>query len=83
MTPSTTATSSTERRSNVTPFTTRGPRWLTAGLAATAMVLTQIGLSGIGDKAGGPDYLLQFLSPRTVTENTMRRGFAPEAGESR
>ncbi len=37
-------------------------------------------LSGIGSKAGGPDYLLQFLLPRTVTENQMRRGFAPEAG---
>jgi len=37
-------------------------------------------LSGIGSKAGGPDYLLQFLLPRTVTENQMRRGFAPETG---
>lgn len=36
-------------------------------------------LSGIGSKAGGPDYLLQFLLPRTITENTMRRGFAPQA----
>ncbi|MGE5611273.1 MAG: L-glutamate gamma-semialdehyde dehydrogenase [Bacillota bacterium] len=36
-------------------------------------------LSGIGSKAGGPDYLLQFLWPRTVTENTLRRGFAPAA----
>jgi RHH-type proline utilization regulon transcriptional repressor/proline dehydrogenase/delta 1-pyrroline-5-carboxylate dehydrogenase len=34
-------------------------------------------MSGIGSKAGGPDYLLQFVEPRTVTENTMRRGFAP------
>jgi len=34
-------------------------------------------LSGIGSKAGGPDYLLQFMVPRTVTENTLRRGFAP------
>jgi RHH-type proline utilization regulon transcriptional repressor/proline dehydrogenase/delta 1-pyrroline-5-carboxylate dehydrogenase len=33
--------------------------------------------SGIGSKAGGPDYLLQFVQPRTITENTMRRGFAP------
>jgi RHH-type transcriptional regulator, proline utilization regulon repressor / proline dehydrogenase / delta 1-pyrroline-5-carboxylate dehydrogenase len=36
-------------------------------------------LSGIGSKAGGPDYLLQFLLPRVITENTMRRGFAPGA----
>jgi RHH-type proline utilization regulon transcriptional repressor/proline dehydrogenase/delta 1-pyrroline-5-carboxylate dehydrogenase len=35
------------------------------------------GLSGVGSKAGGPDYLLQFLEPRVVTENTLRSGFAP------
>lgn len=35
-------------------------------------------MSGIGSKAGGPDYLLQFLIPINVTENTMRRGFAPQ-----
>lgn len=35
-------------------------------------------LSGLGAKAGGPDYLRQFLVPRTVTENTLRRGFAPD-----
>lgn len=35
-------------------------------------------LSGIGSKAGGPDYLLQFVIPLTITENTLRRGFAPE-----
>ena len=34
-------------------------------------------MSGLGSKAGGPDYLLQFLVPVNVTENTMRRGFAP------
>ena len=39
-------------------------------------------LSGVGSKAGGPDYLLQFLVPVTVTENTMRRGFAPGAAKS-
>ena len=37
-------------------------------------------LSGVGSKAGGPDYLQQFMVPRTITENTLRRGFAPEAG---
>jgi RHH-type proline utilization regulon transcriptional repressor/proline dehydrogenase/delta 1-pyrroline-5-carboxylate dehydrogenase len=35
-------------------------------------------LSGIGTKAGGTDYLKEFLLTRTVTENTLRRGFAPE-----
>jgi RHH-type proline utilization regulon transcriptional repressor/proline dehydrogenase/delta 1-pyrroline-5-carboxylate dehydrogenase len=34
------------------------------------------GLSGVGSKAGGPDYLLQFVNPRTITENTLRQGFA-------
>jgi RHH-type proline utilization regulon transcriptional repressor/proline dehydrogenase/delta 1-pyrroline-5-carboxylate dehydrogenase len=34
-------------------------------------------LSGVGSKAGGPDYLLQFMDPVCVTENTLRRGFAP------
>ena len=34
-------------------------------------------MSGTGSKAGGPDALLQFVVSRTVTENTMRRGFAP------
>lgn len=37
-------------------------------------------LSGVGSKAGGPDYLLQFLEPRTVTENVQRQGFAPIEG---
>jgi RHH-type proline utilization regulon transcriptional repressor/proline dehydrogenase/delta 1-pyrroline-5-carboxylate dehydrogenase len=35
-------------------------------------------LSGIGSKAGGPDYLLQFLEPRTISENTLRHGFMPQ-----
>ncbi|WP_414568433.1 L-glutamate gamma-semialdehyde dehydrogenase [Nostoc sp. CCY 9925] len=37
-------------------------------------------LSGVGSKAGGPDYLLQFLEPRAVTENIQRQGFAPIDG---
>ncbi len=36
------------------------------------------GMSGVGSKAGGPDYLMQFVDPRASCENTMRRGFAPE-----
>jgi RHH-type proline utilization regulon transcriptional repressor/proline dehydrogenase/delta 1-pyrroline-5-carboxylate dehydrogenase len=35
------------------------------------------GMSGVGSKAGGSDYLLQFVEPRACCENTMRRGFAP------
>ncbi|MBD1925477.1 L-glutamate gamma-semialdehyde dehydrogenase [Trichocoleus sp. FACHB-90] len=37
-------------------------------------------LSGVGSKAGGPDYLLQFLEPRVITENIQRQGFAPIEG---
>lgn len=38
------------------------------------------GLSGTGTKAGGADYLLHFVEPRSSTENTMRHGFAPGLG---
>ena len=38
------------------------------------------GMSGVGSKAGGPDYLLQFVEPRVLTENTIRQGFAPSEG---
>ncbi len=40
------------------------------------------GMSGIGSKAGGPDYLFQFVQPRVVTENTLRQGFAPAARDA-
>jgi RHH-type proline utilization regulon transcriptional repressor/proline dehydrogenase/delta 1-pyrroline-5-carboxylate dehydrogenase len=33
--------------------------------------------SGIGAKAGGEDYLPQFMITRVISENTLRRGFAP------
>ncbi len=39
------------------------------------------GLSGVGSKAGGPDYLIQFVDSRSVSENTLRQGFAPNAAE--
>ena len=35
------------------------------------------GMSGVGSKAGGKDYLHQFVEPRACSENAMRRGFAP------
>ncbi len=35
-------------------------------------------MSGGGTKAGGPGYLENFLFPRVVAENTLRRGFTPE-----
>lgn len=39
------------------------------------------GMSGFGQKAGGPDYLFQFVEPRVVSENTLRQGFAPASEE--
>jgi RHH-type proline utilization regulon transcriptional repressor/proline dehydrogenase/delta 1-pyrroline-5-carboxylate dehydrogenase len=39
-----------------------------------------LAMSGVGEKAGGPDYVRQFMAPRVVSENTVRRGFAPEDG---
>jgi RHH-type proline utilization regulon transcriptional repressor/proline dehydrogenase/delta 1-pyrroline-5-carboxylate dehydrogenase len=39
-------------------------------------------MSGTDVKAGGPDYLLQFMHARVVTENTLRRGFAPDDSAS-
>jgi len=37
-------------------------------------------LSGVGSQTGGPDYLRQFVLPYAVSENTLRRGFAPGSG---
>jgi len=34
-------------------------------------------MSGGGTKAGGPGYLENFLFPRVIVENVMRRGFTP------
>ncbi|WHZ14846.1 MAG: Proline dehydrogenase / Delta-1-pyrroline-5-carboxylate dehydrogenase [Nitrospira sp.] len=34
-------------------------------------------LSGVGAKAGGEEYLKQFMIARVVSEQTLRRGFAP------
>ncbi len=37
-----------------------------------------IKLSGVGSKTGGVDYLKQFMDPISISENTIRRGFATE-----
>ncbi|MFM8550858.1 MAG: aldehyde dehydrogenase family protein, partial [Nitrospiraceae bacterium] len=34
-------------------------------------------LSGVGAQAGGEDYLKQVMVARVISENTLRRGFAP------
>jgi RHH-type transcriptional regulator, proline utilization regulon repressor / proline dehydrogenase / delta 1-pyrroline-5-carboxylate dehydrogenase len=38
-------------------------------------------LSGVGVKAGGRGYLEQFMVARVISENTLRRGFAPAETE--
>ncbi|HVT80434.1 MAG TPA: aldehyde dehydrogenase family protein, partial [Phycisphaerae bacterium] len=38
-------------------------------------------LSGTGPKAGGKRYLLPFTDEQAISENAMRRGFAPAEGE--
>lgn len=35
-------------------------------------------MSGTGHRAGGPGYVDASTVSRVITENTMRRGFAPE-----
>jgi RHH-type proline utilization regulon transcriptional repressor/proline dehydrogenase/delta 1-pyrroline-5-carboxylate dehydrogenase len=37
-------------------------------------------MSGAGTKAGGRGYLENFLFPKVIAENTLRRGFEPEGG---
>ena len=44
----------------------------------TRTVIIGAGMSGIGTKAGGSDYLIHFTDPRACCENTLRSGFAPE-----
>jgi RHH-type proline utilization regulon transcriptional repressor/proline dehydrogenase/delta 1-pyrroline-5-carboxylate dehydrogenase len=39
-------------------------------------------MSGGGTKAGGADYLFNFLYQRVLTENSMRRGFVPSQAAS-
>jgi RHH-type proline utilization regulon transcriptional repressor/proline dehydrogenase/delta 1-pyrroline-5-carboxylate dehydrogenase len=36
-------------------------------------------LSGDGAQLGGPDYLLQYCTPRTISENTLRHGLTAAA----
>jgi RHH-type proline utilization regulon transcriptional repressor/proline dehydrogenase/delta 1-pyrroline-5-carboxylate dehydrogenase len=57
-----------------------GNIYLNRGITGALVMRQPFGgykMSGIGSKAGGPDYLLQYLIPVNVTENTLRRGFAP------
>jgi RHH-type proline utilization regulon transcriptional repressor/proline dehydrogenase/delta 1-pyrroline-5-carboxylate dehydrogenase len=63
-----------------------GNLYLNRGITGALVARQPFGgfkLSGMGSKAGGPDYLRQFLLPINVTENTMRRGFAPTEGGKR
>ena len=65
-----------------------GNLYLNRGITGALVARQPFGgyrMSGSGSKAGGPDYLQQFTLQKTVTENTMRRGFAPTrpAGDGR
>jgi RHH-type proline utilization regulon transcriptional repressor/proline dehydrogenase/delta 1-pyrroline-5-carboxylate dehydrogenase len=51
---------------------------VTTGAVVGRQPFGGFGLSGVGSKAGGPDYLLQFVEPRAISENTLRQGFAPD-----
>src|SRR6202035_2863108 len=56
-----------------------GTLYVTRGITGAMVGRQPFGgnrLSGTGAKAGGPDYLMQFVEPRAVTENTMRHGLA-------
>lgn len=57
-----------------------GNFYINRGITGSRVDLQPFGglkLSGGGPKSGGPEYLLQYCTSRTVTENTIRRGFAP------
>ena len=59
-----------------------GNLYLNRGITGALVARQPFGgfkMSGIGSKAGGQDYLLQFMEPRCVTENTLRRGVAPDS----
>jgi succinate dehydrogenase/fumarate reductase flavoprotein subunit len=58
-----------------------GNLYLNRGITGALVARQPFGgscLSGVGTKAGGADYLLSFMEPRVVTENTLRRGFTPD-----
>ncbi|MFM9957190.1 MAG: proline dehydrogenase family protein [Phycisphaerales bacterium] len=58
-----------------------GNLYLNRGITGALVARQPFGgfaMSGVGSKAGGVDYLLQFVEPRASCENTLRRGFAPE-----
>lgn len=58
-----------------------GNLYLNRGITGALVARQPFGgfaMSGVGSKAGGMDYLLQFVEPRASCENTLRRGFAPE-----
>ena len=62
-------TSPTARPSATSTSTARSPaRWSAASRSAAT------GSRGTGTKAGGPAYLLQFVEPTVITENTVRHG---------
>jgi RHH-type transcriptional regulator, proline utilization regulon repressor / proline dehydrogenase / delta 1-pyrroline-5-carboxylate dehydrogenase len=61
----------------VTARTPVGNLYVNRGITGAMVARQPFGgnrLSGTGMKAGGPDYLLQFVTQQAVSENTMRHG---------
>lgn len=50
----------------------------TTGTLVSRQISGDFKISGLGSKTGGEDYLKQFMHTPCDTENTLRRGFAPE-----
>jgi RHH-type proline utilization regulon transcriptional repressor/proline dehydrogenase/delta 1-pyrroline-5-carboxylate dehydrogenase len=60
-----------------------GTLYITRGITGAMVDRHPFGgfkMSGVGSKTGGPDYLKQYMEPACITENTLRRGFAPVEG---
>ncbi len=58
-----------------------GNLYLNRGVTGAAVARQPFGghrSSGVGSKAGGPDYLAQFALPLTLSENLSRHGFSPD-----
>ena len=71
------ASPKTTDRARVTALSPVGNLYVNRGITGAMVGRQPFGgnrLSGNGTKAGGPDYLLQFVEPRVVTENTVRHG---------
>src|SRR5260370_24034147 len=71
-------------RSTLFPYTTLFRSYINRPITGALVERQPFGgfkMSGGGTKAGGREDLENFLVPRVVTENCLRRGLAPEQEE--